>query len=134
MSTVVVDASVLAAALLPGEHTHPARTALAGADELAAPEHLGIEVLSVLRRHARATPELGPVCETARQALADLAITPVPLRVLHERIWELRATLTAYDAAYLAAAEHRQAELLTYDNALLTHPDRRCPAWRPAGA
>lgn len=131
MSTLVIDASVLVAALLPGEHARPARAALTGADELAAPEHLGVEVLNVLRRLARRDADSAPAVEAARRALAELALTPVPLGVLHERIWQLRDTLTSYDAAYLAAAEHLGAELLTYDTALIEHPDRRCPATRP---
>ncbi len=131
MSTLVLDASVLVAALLPGEHAQPARAVLTGAEELAAPEHLGVEVLNVLRRRARRDADSAPACEAARRALAELALTPVPLGVLHERIWQLRSTLSAYDAAYLAAAEHRDAELLTYDTALLTHPDRRCPVRAP---
>jgi predicted nucleic acid-binding protein len=38
-----------------------------------------------------------------------------PHDVLSSRVWELRANVTAYDAAYLALAEALRAPLLTTD-------------------
>lgn len=135
-TTAVVDASTLLDALLPGEQTDPVRACLAKVGELAAPEHLGVEVLNVLRRLDRGAKHPRPSLTTARRTLAELRITHVPLALLHERIWALRDNLTAYDAAYLAAAEHLYAPLLTSDTALLNHPDAHCavsdPRYGPA--
>lgn len=131
MSTVVVDASVLIDALLPGPRQQPALTALESAEVLAGPEHLPIEVLSVLRRIA--LREESPALHTARHTLAELELDLVPLQAIHERVWELRHALTPYDAAYLAAAEHLDATLLSADSALLQHPDRRCAVTNPRG-
>jgi predicted nucleic acid-binding protein len=43
------------------------------------------------------------------------------------RCWELRATLTAYDAAYVALAELLQAPLVTADGKLSGADGPRCP-------
>ncbi len=126
MSTAVLDASTLVDALLPGPRNDPVRAALDGLAEFAGPEHLRIEVFNVLRRKAPHGDPISPVLTTARQTLAELNITLVPLPAIQERIWDLRHTLTTYDAAYIAAAEHLQVPLLTSDQALIKHPDTRC--------
>ncbi len=67
--------------------------------------------------------------ERAVQALADLALLSVS-RVSHTpflgRIWELRANLSPYDAAYVALAEAVEAPLLTADARLSRAPGMRC--------
>ena len=85
---------------------------------LHAPQLLDVEVLHVLRRLC-----LGKVVTERRasQALADLAELPV-VRYSHEeligRAWKLRATLTAYDAMYVALAEALDATVVTCDRRL----------------
>lgn len=57
----------------------------------------------------------------ARQALTDLAGLGLERYVhddLVDRIWALRDTLGAYDAAYVVLAEALDAELVTADAAL----------------
>ncbi|MEV4649033.1 type II toxin-antitoxin system VapC family toxin [Saccharopolyspora sp. NPDC049357] len=132
MTTVVVDASVLIDALLPGPRQQPALSALEGAEVLAGPQHLPIEVLSVLRKIS--LREDSPALLTARRTLAELDLDLVPLSEIGERVWELRHALSAYDAAYLAAAEHLGGTLLSADTALLEHPDRRCAVHNPRSA
>jgi predicted nucleic acid-binding protein len=86
------------------------------------PELLDLEVLQVLRRYVRAG-ELGEA--RARQALDDLAalrLARYPHAPLVDRIWALRANLTAYDAAYVALAEALEATLLTRDRSLASAP------------
>jgi predicted nucleic acid-binding protein len=59
--------------------------------------------------------------QTTKEALEDLDDMPLrryPHDFLIPRIWELRATLTAYDAAYVALAEALDATLLTCDRKL----------------
>ena len=63
--------------------------------------------------------------ERGAQALDDLADLPIhryPHDLLLPRIWELRANLTAYDAAYVALAEALGAPLLTRDARLAAAP------------
>jgi len=116
---IVVDASAVLEVLL--------RTPAAGAMEvrlfdsgltLHAPHLLDVEVAQVIRRYAMKGEIDG---ERGRAALADLADFPLhryPHDVLLPRIWELRANITAYDAAYIALAEALDALLLTRDHRL----------------
>jgi predicted nucleic acid-binding protein len=48
-----------------------------------------------------------------------------------ERAWELRGSLTAYDAAYVAVAELVGAPLLTLDARLSRAPGPRCRFLKP---
>jgi predicted nucleic acid-binding protein len=114
---IVVDASVLAPALADDDADGDlARERLRG-EQLVTPELVDLEVVSTLRRAARAG-RLGQ--ERSGQALADLAALPlrrVPHLPLLARVWELRDNLTAYDAAYVALAEAVDVLLLTADGA-----------------
>lgn len=61
----------------------------------------------------------------AWQALRDLADVPAvrhPHEPYLERVWSLRANLTAYDAVYVALAEVLEAPLLTCDRRLAGAP------------
>lgn len=49
-----------------------------------------------------------------------------PPRALLARCWELRQSLTIYDAAYVALAETLRADLLTGDLRLARAPGPRC--------
>lgn len=77
-----------------------------------------LEVISALR--AKITRgELDP--ERAELALQDLEVTPLHRHraaPLARRVWALRATLTPYDAAYVALAEALRAPLVTTDSRL----------------
>ena len=116
---IVVDASAMLEVLL--NTSAGARIAdrlFARGETLHAPHLLDLEVAQVLRRYA-GSGQLGAV--RGAQALEDLAaigLTRYPHDVLLPRIWELRANLTAYDAAYVALAEVLEAPLLTRDAAL----------------
>ncbi len=123
---VVVDASVLAPALGDdGADGDTARAALVG-QSLAAPELIDLEVASVYRRHVAGQRLPVRRAELALTDLADLPIHRVPHRLLMPRCWELRAHLTIYDAAYVAAAELLSAVLITADVRLVTAPGPRC--------
>ncbi len=87
----------------------------APSESLHAPHLLDIEVAQVLRRYVR-EGTIG--AERGRAALDDLGDLPLeryPHDFLMPRVWELRATLTAYDAVYVALAEVLGAPLLTRD-------------------
>ncbi|CAL8972739.1 Ribonuclease VapC9 [Tessaracoccus sp. O5.2] len=123
---LVIDASVLAVALLDdGPDGDTVRDRLRG-EQLAAPALIDLEVASVWRGLARGG-HLDP--RRVRLALDDLQELPLQ-RVEHTsllwRCWELRDNLTIYDAAYVALAEALQAPLLTGDRRLARSTGPRC--------
>lgn len=123
---IVVDASVVVLSL--GEDTAAGlrlRTRLR-LESLAAPKLLDLEVLAAWRRMVQRG--LLPLTRAA-SAVADLAELPVRRashRPLLDRCWQLRDTVTAYDAAYVALAEALEVPLLTADGRLARASGPRC--------
>lgn len=88
---------------------------LSVSETLHAPHLLDVEIAQVLRRYVRdkiVTAERG---EEALQDLNDMPLRRYAHDFLIFRVWELRATVTAYDAVYIALAEALDAPLLTCD-------------------
>jgi len=124
---LVVDASVLASALADDGRDGDGVRARLRDEEIAAPELLDLEVISVLRRLcARGALDV----RRAQLAIDDLYDLPI-YRASHlpllKRCWELRDNLTVYDAAYVALAEALRSVLLTADTRLGRAPGLRCP-------
>jgi predicted nucleic acid-binding protein len=115
---IVVDASAIAEVLLAGSNAPAIRTALATHPELHVPEHFHVEVLSVLRRYAIRGELSERRSAVALAALADLRVVRYPVIELADAVWELRRSLTAYDAPYLALARRLDVRLLTLDTGL----------------
>lgn len=116
---IVVDASCLVDLLLqrPGDEAL-ARRLLGMGDAMCAPSLVDVEVCNALRRLVlvgEISPSRGG---EAVEDLAALRLRRYPHELLLGRIWELRANLTAYDAAYVALAESLEATLLTRDRKL----------------
>jgi predicted nucleic acid-binding protein len=93
---------------------------------LLAPDLMQFEAGNILRRHA-----LAGILDPSAATLAhtDLVALPVdlfPYVALAERVWELRANLTGYDASYVALAELTTAPLITLDARLSRAPGIRC--------
>ena len=112
----VVDASAVIEALLRtplGERC--AERLLRPDDPLFAPHLLDVEVMQVLRRYARRGDLRDARGREALRDLVDFPLTRWPHEPLLERIWELRDSLSAYDAAYVALAEALDAPLVTCD-------------------
>lgn len=74
-----------------------------------------IEVIQVLRRLAWQGVISDQRAEIAVQDLLSLRMVRYPHLILLSRVWQLRQNLTAYDAAYVALAEHLKAPLVTRD-------------------
>lgn len=116
---IVLDASVVVEMLLGTEAGRRIAPRVLSAEEsLHAPHLLDVEVAQVVRRYWLA----GEIAELrGREMLADLASLPIDRHaqtVLLPRIWELRNTVSAYDAAYLALSEVLPATLWTRDSRL----------------
>lgn len=123
---IVLDASVLVNVLADdGDDGDQARAAVAD-QELAAPDLINVEVASVLRRHWLAKSLSARRFAAALDDLADLPIERYPTLPLMGRVYELRANVSAYDATYVALAEHLGCELLTADRRLAAAPSTRC--------
>jgi predicted nucleic acid-binding protein len=128
---VIVDASVLIDALTAsGAVGDRARAALRGV-RWAAPEHLRVEVLHGIRGRALGQRIDPAAARRAVDRLAAVAIATVSTGPLLARMWELRGSLSGYDAAYVAAAEHLGVTLVTGDRRLAAAPDPRCPITVP---
>jgi predicted nucleic acid-binding protein len=91
-------------------------------ESLHAPHLLDVEVVQVLRRYVRDKTITAERGQEALEDLSDLPLTRYPHSFLVPRIWELRATLTAYDAAYVALAELLDAPLLSCDRKIASAP------------
>ena len=123
----VVDASVIITAVADdGPDGTRCRQRLAG-EPLDAPDLARIEVLSALRRHV-----LSGQLDTAgaRQAVDDMLALPIAAHAtapLLERAWELRDSITPYDACYVALAEALDTTLLTADRRLARARGPECP-------
>ena len=84
-------------------------------ETLHVPHLADLEIAQALRGSVR-RGETGPA--RAAEALADMGDLPLyryPHTNLLARIWDLRDSLTAYDASYVALAEALEATLLTRD-------------------
>jgi predicted nucleic acid-binding protein len=80
-----------------------------------APHCIDIEVMSALRRLVSAGRVSSRTGAAVVGMLDEMRIVRYPHRELLGRIWELRAHVTAYDAAYVALAEALDVVLLTTD-------------------
>jgi predicted nucleic acid-binding protein len=89
---------------------------------LHAPHLLDVEVAQVLRRYVREKTITEQRGEEALEDLGNLPLNRYPHDFLLPRVWELRATLTAYDAVYVALAELLDAPLLTCDGRIASAP------------
>jgi predicted nucleic acid-binding protein len=111
----VLDASAAVALLADGGPAGQWVEATIRGATLFAPDLMPFEVSNILRRHA-----LAGVLDASNATLAhaDLVALPVdlyPYAALAERVWDLRANVTAYDASYVALAEMVAAPLVTLD-------------------
>lgn len=123
---IIVDASVLVALIADDSDTWQRFAAEITGEDAAAPHLLDCEVVSAIRR-LRHQGDLSE--ERALEALADLHRFPIerfPHGALVDRMWELRETITAYDAAYVALGEALVAPLLTADAKLARADGHNC--------
>lgn len=123
---IVLDASAALELLLrAGGHPALVERVLRSGETVAAPHLLDLEVTQVLRRFVMA----GELTEVrAREAIEDLramGIARYPHTEFLERVWQLRANCTAYDAVYIALAEALGAALITCDARLADVPGTR---------
>jgi len=129
---IVVDACVWVELLTnDGKLGDWAREQVDIADRCLVSEHTRLEVANLIQaRYLR-----GELTERRGRDAVDLLghfeMDVVPFQHVLDRIWELRSTVTAYNAAYVAIAEQHQCPLVTVDIKLAATPgpgcEFRCP-------
>ena len=131
--TVVVDASVLVAALADtGREGQWAESAIA-TGHLAGPELVLAEATNILRRLERAG-EISPLeASISHRSLLQLDVELFPFAPFAERVWALRGNLTSYDAWCVALAEALGYPLITLDRRLSRAAGPRCAIRVPPG-
>ncbi len=124
--TAVADASVIVAALVDDGPAGRWAEELLASTPLAAPHLLPVEAANVLRRAALAGDISDDVASLAHADLVALPVDLFPYEQFAGRIWELRGSVTAYDAWYVALAESLDVPLATLDGRLARAPGPRC--------
>ncbi len=122
---IVIDASAVVD-VLAGDRPSTGLLQRVSREPWHAPHLIDLELLNSLRRlviRKQITVEFAASVQT------DLSLITIN-RYAHlgfrERIWELRDSMTAYDAAYVALAEALDVPLVTTDARLGRAPGRRC--------
>lgn len=128
---VVVDASLLVALFTDRGQDGDWAAEQTAAGALAAPELALFEAANTLRRL-----EMAQDIDPTQAALAHADLVHLPLQTwpygpLADRVWELRTSVTAYDASYVALAELLDAPLLTLDTRLARAHSLRCTVVTP---
>ena len=124
--TVVVDASVVVAALVDSGPAGEWSAAELRGEGPAAPELLPFEVANVLRRleGRRGLPR--EVMALAHQDLLRLDLDLWPYLAVADGAWLQRGSLSMHDAAYVALAQRLEAPLVTLDDRLARTASRLC--------
>ena len=132
--TLIVDASVVVAALIDTSPIGVWAEGLIASDVLSAPHLMPVEVASTLCR-AAAAGEISPdVASLAHADLVDMRVELFGYGPFAERAWELRHNVTSYDAWYIALAESLGSKVATLDAKLTHTAGPRCGFETPPGA
>lgn len=129
--SAVVDASLLVAALSDAGAEGRWAEDVVRAGNLIAPHLALVEATNILRR-LELEGRLGRMeAAAAARDLLLLDLDLVPFTPFAERVWELRANVTSYDAWYVAVAEQFDLPLATLDRRLAQATGPRCPFLLP---
>ncbi|MDE0435028.1 MAG: type II toxin-antitoxin system VapC family toxin [Bryobacterales bacterium] len=124
--TVVVDASVLVAALVDsGKEGKWAESAVTEGYP-AGPELVLAEASNILRRLEQSGKISRLEANIAHGDLLRLDLELFPFAPFADRVWALRHNLTSYDAWYVALAEALDCPLVTLDRKLGQSSGPRC--------
>jgi predicted nucleic acid-binding protein len=113
--SVVVDSSVLVAALVDTGPNGTWAEEVVSTGSLHAPELARVEATNILRRLELAKQLTTPEANAAHEDLMQLDMQLFSFDPFADRIWELRHTVTSYDAWYVAVAEALGLPLATLD-------------------
>jgi predicted nucleic acid-binding protein len=123
---VVVDASVVVAALLGAGRQGRWAERVLSSGPLAAPQLMPAEVDNILRKALAAGKVSADAASLAHADLKALSVELYPYEPFADRIWELRANVSCYDAWYVALAEFLGCPLATLDWRLANSSGVKC--------
>jgi predicted nucleic acid-binding protein len=123
---IVLDASAAVALLADSGPAGQWVEATVRGTRLLAPDLMPFEASNILRRHALAGILDASAATLAHTDLVALPVDLYPYVGLTERVWELRANFTVYDASYVALAELTTAPLVTLDARMSRAPGTQC--------
>ena len=129
--SLVVDSSVIVAALIDTGSDGAWAEGVIDDQALYAPELVRVEVTNVLRRLELAKQITTAEANGAQEDLSQLEIEQFPFEPFSGRIWELRNTITSYDAWYVAVAEELGYPLVTLDRRLVKAVGPKCSFLTP---
>lgn len=115
---VVVDASLMVAALVDSGSEGEWAEEVVARYALAAPELVLVETSNILRRLELAGALSTLEATSAQRDLLRLDLELFPFSPFADRVWALRENLTSYDAWYVALAEALHCPLMTLDRRL----------------
>ncbi len=127
----VVDASVLVSALIDKGADGAWATTVLAAGPLYTPELGRAEAMNILHRLEKAKLISILEANAAQGDLIKLNIQALPFEPFAHRIWELRHTVTGYDAWYVAVAEAFDLPLATLDKRLIKASGPTCSFLMP---
>lgn len=113
--TVVVDASVLVAALVDSGREGQWAESVIAEGPLTGPELVLAESSNILRRLERAGNISRLEANSAHRDLLRLDLELFAFAPFAARVWELRSNLSSHDAWYVAIAEAFECPLATLD-------------------
>ncbi len=123
---IVVDASAVVTALTSsGPQAATAHRVLL-TQQLHAPQLLKAESVASVRNLALRGVVPSDAARRVVDRIGRLPVVTSAIEPLLERVWELRATVTVYDAWYVALAERLRAPLVTADQRLAEAPGPEC--------
>jgi predicted nucleic acid-binding protein len=129
--SVVVDSSVLVAALVDSGAPGGWAEGILASGSLHAPELVRAEATNVLRRLERAKQITTAEANGAHDDLMQLNLELFSFDPFADRVWELRHTMTSYDAWYVAVAEALHLPLATLDEKLAKASRVNCKVMTP---
>lgn len=129
--SLVVDSSVIVAALLDSGPDGAWSEEVIAGQTLYAPELVRAESTNVLRRLELAKQITTSEANGAQEDLTQLEIELFPFEPFAARIWELRSSVTSYDAWYVAVAEDLGFALATLDRRLANSGGPKCKFLTP---
>ncbi len=121
-ASVVVDALVVA-----GNAGDLARDEMRKLGVLQVPAIFTAEVTSALRGLVHRGVLSSIRGATALTEILSIRTMSYPFEPFARRVWELRDSMTVYDAWYVALAERLETELITADKRLAAADGPRCP-------